>query len=814
MRVGTLCSTVVLLGLQSVVGAIIGGGLGAQRDVAALSADTAAKFVLSGEVVDASTGKPISLAAVTLVGTRRNAITDIRGRFTFRALSAGRYAIRARRIAYEPQTRSELQVTVDSTPFVRFALTPAPFQLAAVTVAPGSFAFADAGPAARQTMSRTDIQTAPFGEDLFRALNRLPGLSSGDYGASFSIRGGRQDETLILLDGLEVYEPYHLKDFNEGALSIFDVEAIDGVELLTGGFPVQYGDKRSGVMNITSRTAVGPGGHAVGGASLTGAHLLAEGTYAQGKGSWLVSGRTGFAGLILGLIGKSETRAPRYEDAFAALRFNVHPNHALAVNVLHARDRYQFDINGTTGFNDSIRTRESANNTYGNRYAWLTLRSLFGKYLTVRSLASVGSVGATRGGNETRVGQAVTLYSVAGDRSFTLLGAKQDYSLQPSGRAIIEWGFDLRRLHANYDWTNTVAQNPDNPTPDTTGYYPRVTQRTRRTNGTTLGAYLSNRLQIAKPVTLEIGLRYDAATYSNDRDWSPRINALIRLSERNTLRAGWGQYRQRQGIADENAFDRLNRYFTSELSRQWTIGFEHRYANGGSLRLEAYDKSGDRLRPVLRNWKSGLNVFPESSEDRILVYPDASSSRGFELYHNRQLGSRANVRLGYAYAVATEHVSRIDHINDPLSPPFAASHPNPQDQRHALNLDLTYRPFQNWTATSALTYHTGWPYTNERGVEVRRRNGTLDLAIRPESLYAARLPTYSRLDLRVTRRHVTARGELRVFAEIINLTNHENVLGYDIFRVRDANGAFQLVRNTETWFSLLPSAGVTWSRKF
>jgi TonB dependent receptor/TonB-dependent Receptor Plug Domain/Carboxypeptidase regulatory-like domain len=821
MRVETLYEIVLALGL----GLMPGGALVAQPDTNTRTADTRSTtdtthaHSLTGEVVDDVTGKPIALSGVvligvTVVGVNRNAVTDIRGRFVFRAVPRGRYAIRARRIGYVAHTLNDVSFDADSTRFVTLRLSPAALQLATVTVAPGAFAFAEAGPTARQTMTRTDIETAPFGEDLFRALNRLPGLSSGDYGASFSIRGGRQDETLILLDGLEIYEPFHLKDFNEGALSIFDVEAIDGVELLTGGFSAHYGDKRSGVMNISSRTPTGTGQQVTAGVSLTGAHALAYGSYAGGRGSWLVSGRTGFAGLVLGLIGKSETRAPRYDDAFATFKFTLHPRHALAVNVLHARDRYQFDINGTTGFNDTIRTRESANNTYGNSYAWLTLRSLVSNHLTVRSLASVGSVGATRRGDENRVVQALTLYRVDGSRSFTQLGLKQDYSLQPSDRVVIDWGFDLRRLHADYDWTNTVTQNPDNPTPDTTGYYPRVTTRRRRTNGTTLGAYLSNRWQIAAPVTLELGLRYDAANYSRDHDWSPRINALVKLSDRNTLRAGWGLYRQRQGIADENAFDRLDRYFVSELSRQWTVGLEHRYADGGSLRIEAYDKSGDRLRPVLRNWKSGLNVFPESSEDRILVYADATSSRGLELYHTRRLSSRANLRLGYAYAVATERVSRIDHINDPLAPAFAATHPNPQDQRHALNLDLTYQPARNWTATTAVTFHTGWPYTNEHGVEIRRRNGTLDLAVRPDSLYAARLPAYSRVDLRVTRRRVSARGELRAFVEVINLTNHENVLGYDIFRARDASGTFQLVRNTETWFSLLPSAGVTWTRKF
>jgi hypothetical protein len=61
---------------------------------------------------------------------------------------------------------------------------------------------------------------------------------------------------------------------------------------------------------------------------------------------------------------------------------------------------------------------------------------------------------------------------------------------------------------------------------------------------------------------------------------------------------------------------------------------------------------------------------------------------------------------------------------------------------------------------------------------------------------------------------VTPRGEFRFYVEAINLTNHENVLGYDVFRVRDPGGALRLVHDPETWFSILPSLGFSWSRRF
>lgn len=772
-----------------------------------------ASDALAGIVIDSSTGHPLALAAIAIQGLARRTTTDLSGQFLLRAVPPGTYALDIKRIGYLPQTR---RVVVDGQPgaAVVFMLTPLPFQLAEVKVAPGSFTFLENGPSTRFTFSRADIEAAPFGEDLFRAMNRLPGLSSGDYGAQFSIRGGRADETLILLDGLELYEPFHLKDYNEGALSIIDVDAIDGVELLTGGFSAHYGDKRSGVMNIRARTPQNDGTRLTLGASLTNAHALAEGTFANSKGSWLLSGRRGFIDLLLRTISKKETKAPTYQDAFGTVRYSLHPNHQLALNVLHASDGYRFTINGTTGFNDSILTRERANNGYGNSYAWFTVQSLVGEHLTIRSLGSVGAVNASREGSERHLLQPIELYGVNGKRNFTVRGVKQDLRYQRSEHVVFDWGYDVRWLHATYDWTNRVTQNPDNPIPDTTGYYPRITRREKTANGTTIGAYVSNRIQLLKPLSVEAGLRYDAANYTHDSDWSPRLQALLRLTEHNTLRAGWGQYRQRQGIADENAFDALKRYFPSELSQQYTLSFERQYASGGAFRMELYTKTGSHLRPILRNWKSGLNVFPESAEDRILVYPISTSSRGMELYHERKVGSRVNVRAGYALSFVDERLSRVDNINDRQKLVFDSTHRAPQDQRHALNVDVSYRPREKWSVNSALTFHSGWPFTDEIGVPVRKRNGTMDLAVLPDSLYAGRLPAYQRLDLRVTRRVKTAHSEFRMFVEAINLTNHENVLGYDVYRAKDASGALVLARDTETWFSILPSIGLSWSRRF
>jgi len=219
-----------------------------------LTAPPAATGTVRGRVIDGQSREAIGGAEVAVVRSRLHAYTDDDGRFILEHVPAGACTLSVARMGYV-LLRRELMIVAGVETRLELRLTRNAVPLEQVTVTPGSFSFMGQGAGTRQTMSREDVEAVPqIGDDIFRAVNRLPGLASNDYAAHFGIRGGRHDETLILLDGLELYEPYHLKDFNEGAVSIIDAETIDGVQLMTGGFPARYGNKRSGVFDVTSRT--------------------------------------------------------------------------------------------------------------------------------------------------------------------------------------------------------------------------------------------------------------------------------------------------------------------------------------------------------------------------------------------------------------------------------------------------------------------------------------------------------------------------------------------------------------------------------
>ena len=95
--------------------------------------------------------------------------------------------------------------------------------------------------------SRDDIETlASLGDDTVRAAQRLPGVANNQYSARPYVRGGATNELAVLLDGVRLVEPYHLRDF-QGVFSAIDQRIVESVAVHAGGFPAAYGDALSGL---------------------------------------------------------------------------------------------------------------------------------------------------------------------------------------------------------------------------------------------------------------------------------------------------------------------------------------------------------------------------------------------------------------------------------------------------------------------------------------------------------------------------------------------------------------------------------------
>ncbi len=64
--------------------------------------------------------------------------------------------------------------------------------------------------------------------------SHFPGVTSpNDFTSQLVIRGSGPDENLIIMDDVEIFNPYRLY----GLVSMFNPETLADITLITGGFP-------------------------------------------------------------------------------------------------------------------------------------------------------------------------------------------------------------------------------------------------------------------------------------------------------------------------------------------------------------------------------------------------------------------------------------------------------------------------------------------------------------------------------------------------------------------------------------------------
>ena len=256
---------------------------------------------ISGTIQDKKTGEPLPYANIVIAETDIGTASDINGYYIIPSVESGSYILKVMMIGYAVND-NDLFVENNNIR-LDIELTPQLIDVDEVKVSAERMRFEKKVDISRVNISNRDIRRAPaFVEaDLFRTLQLLPSVSSSnDFNAALIVRGGSPDENLILLDGTEIYNPYHIG----GVFSTFNADMISDSEFLAGGFPANYGGRLSSVLNITAREGDSKNGRlsennpikkywdfskGSGNISLLSSKFLAEG--ALYNGSWMISGR-------------------------------------------------------------------------------------------------------------------------------------------------------------------------------------------------------------------------------------------------------------------------------------------------------------------------------------------------------------------------------------------------------------------------------------------------------------------------------------------------------------------------------------------
>jgi hypothetical protein len=100
------------------------------------------------------------------------------------------------------------------------------------------------------SISIKDIKQLPkfIGEsDPYKALQYMGGVSqAGEANSGLYVRGGNNDQNLILFNGIQIFNPTHVM----GMFSIFNPDLIGQLQFYKSGIPAEYGSKLSSVVDL------------------------------------------------------------------------------------------------------------------------------------------------------------------------------------------------------------------------------------------------------------------------------------------------------------------------------------------------------------------------------------------------------------------------------------------------------------------------------------------------------------------------------------------------------------------------------------
>lgn len=639
-----------------------------------------------------------------------------------------------------------------------------PVRLDEITVTPGRFTI-HAGTQAMLSLSKREIELFPLiDNDVARAAQFFPGVVSNDFSARFNVRGGEKDEILVRLDGMELFEPYHLQDFG-GAISSIDLGLIHRADLLMGGFPAEYGDKMSGVFDITTKEGGREGFTMNLGIDLINAHALLEGPLSD-KGSWLFSARRGYVDLILALMDADEELKPQYADLYGKIAYDLTEKDKITFNALYAWD---------DNFIDADDDENDLDSTYQNAMIWTKWRHFFSE--AIWSDLFLFNGGGTR---DRRKG-----IDGVDERDFGFLGAKGELTARLFDGHTIRAGVEGRWSAAKYDYSIREQRAG-------VDQYEHITAKVDD-NGGEIKAYLQDEWQLHPTLAINVGARYLIQDYRRSgvqkHELSPRVALAVKPIENLVLRSAWGLYHQPAELLTVPVEDAIDHVGRAEKATHYVFGGE--YISGGKflIRVEGYYKKLNNLTGQIRDY---------GRQTQIFTNPDSGNVNGFDLFVSRAMSNRLTGSLGYAYAVAKEQAGGQEFFRE-------------FDQRHTIALNGSYQLSPSWHLHAGWRFHTGNPTTHLEHTPVRLLDGSLTCNRQFSPTNAERLRAYHSLDLRFTKSAAYKTWTLNWYFQVLNLYNRSNSHERAFSKVRDedTNAAIDCEVSDEPLFPIVPTLGVS-----
>lgn len=566
-------------------------------------------------------------------------------------------------------------------------------------------------------------------KDIFKFLQLLPGVSAGKDGMSgLLVRGGSNDQTLILYDDVPIYNQAHAY----GILSIFSGETVQSAEMSKGYISPAYGSRLSALTQIRTREGDRRNHRqslTVGTLSLAG---TLDGPIKRDKGSYLISARYFFPEAVLAIA----DNAVRYGfyDVTGKLTYDIHRNHTLSLGIYSGDDHMKNkEDHAENGFG------------WGNTTASLRLESRWNDNLRSSVVAYYTYL---QNRQETKFKDDG--FSNWGKTTFKTheFGARMTFDQRLSRVWSLEYGatFSHQRFEPMHTKSIINGQHKDR------GY-----SSEQLVSGT---LFLNNRFQWGG-WRADVGVR--GAVYDNSEQTKYAVEPRAQLSyDFGRDNAVW-----LSGTINSQALVQFNRYYYSMPIDFWTPFRDGRLQHAWQVSLGGRAKLHENLTLSVEGYYKRMRNLPliYDSDDFLL------SNGGFIYGTGRAFGieamlqyqtERLSLTASYTY---TDSRRRSDGVTYPFE------YDVPHDFNAFVSYDVVKRPGRKHTFSLNVAWRSGLPYrlTNESYPDTDG-NPIIGITAYP----TMRMRNYFRADVSYNMERRKRNGVRNWQFSIINATWHKN----------------------------------------
>ncbi len=197
-----------------------------------------------GEITESKTRVKMPGVNIIVKGTYYGASTDLDGKYVISDIAPGSYDVEVSMIGYKVLLKTGVIINPGKTVELDFLMEETVLSFGQDVIVLGKKPLFDVDETASVSRVRKEEIETKVVSSVEDILSEQIGVTTQDN--EIHIRGGRIDESMFVVDGFSIKDP--LSGYS-GNLFV-NADAIEELEIVTGGYNAEYGQAMSGVVNI------------------------------------------------------------------------------------------------------------------------------------------------------------------------------------------------------------------------------------------------------------------------------------------------------------------------------------------------------------------------------------------------------------------------------------------------------------------------------------------------------------------------------------------------------------------------------------